>query len=95
MTTVTTLASRRAAPTPSQATTATPGNPTTTTSPGAGADLIQLHAQACNGLHAALRFLTASHIEADEAAFTQALARAMRATTALKQACAAMQGGAA
>lgn len=84
MTTVTTLASRRAAPTPSQATNPGP-------CPHAGADLIQLHAQACNGLHAALRFLTASHIEADQAAFTQALRRAMRATTALKQACAAME----
>ena len=58
-------------------------------------DLIQLHAQACNGLSAALRFLTHPNIEADQAAFTQALRRAMRATSALKQACAATQGGAA
>ena len=91
MTTVTTLASRRASPTPSQATTATNPGPC----PHAGADLVQLHAQACNGLHAALRFLTHPNIEADQAAFTQALARTMRATSALKQACAAMQGGAA
>ena len=91
MSTVTTLASRRAAPTPSQATTATNPSPC----PHAGADLVQLHAQACNGLHAALRFLTHPNIEADQAAFTQALSRAMRATSALKQACAAMQGGAA
>lgn len=88
MSTVTTLASRRASPTPSQATNPGP-------CPHAGADLVQLHAQACNGLHAALRFLTHPNIEADQAAFTQALARAMRATSALKQACAAMQGGAA
>ncbi len=53
-------------------------------------DAIQLHAQAVNGLNAALRFLTSPSIEADSAAFTQALSRAMRATTALKRACAAM-----
>ena len=58
-------------------------------------DVIQLHAQAVNGLSAALRFLTSPSIEADSAAFTLALARAMRATSALKQACAAMEGGAA
>ena len=58
-------------------------------------DLIQLHAQAVNGLNAALRFLTSPNIEADSKAFTQALSRAMRATTALKRACAATQGGAA
>ena len=98
MSTVIHLAGRRAAPTPSQATTATPGNPTTTTSASPcprAADLVQLHAQACNGLHAALRFLTHPEIEADSAAFTQALRRTMRATSALKQACAAMEGGAA
>lgn len=53
-------------------------------------DVIQLHAQAVNGLNAALRFLTSPSIEADSAAFTQALSRAMRATTALKRACTAM-----
>ena len=53
-------------------------------------DLIQLHAQAVNGLNAALRFLTSPSIEADSAAFTKALSRAMRATSALKQACTAM-----
>ena len=95
MTTVTTLASRRAAPTPSQATTATHGNSTTATSASPAPDLIQLHAQAVNGLSAALRFLTHPEIEADKASFTQALRRAMRAATALKQACAAMEGGAA
>ena len=58
-------------------------------------DVIQLHAQAVNGLNAALRFLTSPSIEADSAAFTQALSRAMRATTALKQMCATHEGGAA
>ena len=53
-------------------------------------DVIQLHAQAVNGLNAALRFLTHPSIEADSKAFTLALARAMRATTALKRACTAM-----
>ena len=53
-------------------------------------DLIQLHAQAVNGLHAALRLLTSPTTEADKATFAQALSRAMRATTALKRACAAM-----
>ena len=53
-------------------------------------DVIQLHAQAVNGLNAALRFLTSPSIEADSAAFNQALSRAMRATTALKRACTAM-----
>jgi hypothetical protein len=85
MTKVTTLASRRAAP---------KATPTTSTSTSA-ADLVQLHAQACNGLHAALRLLTSPSTEADAATFTQALSRAMRATTALKQACTAMEGGAA
>jgi type II secretory pathway component PulF len=51
-------------------------------------DLIQLHAQACNGLSIALRELRAPSTEADIITFTRALARAMRATTALKQACA-------
>ena len=53
-------------------------------------DVIQLHAQAVNGLHAALRLLTSPTTEADTATFTQALSRAMRATTALKRACTAM-----
>ena len=51
-------------------------------------DLIQLHAQACNGLSIALRELRAPSTEADIITFTRALTRAMRATTALKQACA-------
>lgn len=96
MSTVTTLASRRAAPKLTQATTA---NPVQISAPAnshrAAADLLQLHAQACNSLHAALRFLTHPEIEADSAAFNQALRRAMRATSALKQACASMEGGAA
>ena len=86
MSTVTTLASRRAVPTPSQATTANSASPC----PRADADLVQLHAQACNGLHAALRLLTSPTSEADKATFTQALSRAMRGTTALKRACTAM-----
>ena len=91
MSTVITLASRRAAPKLPQATTATSASPC----PRAAADLVQLHAQACNGLHAALRFLTHPEIEADSAAFNQALRRAMRATSALKQMCATHEGGAA
>ena len=67
---------------------ATPTRATTSASPAP--DLIQLHAQAVNGLNAALRFLTSPSIEADSKAFTQALSRAMRATTALKRACTAM-----
>ena len=61
---------------------------TTSTSPAP--DLIQLHAQAVNGLNAALRFLTSPNIEADSKAFNQALSRALRATSALKRACSAM-----
>ena len=67
----------------------------TTAPTSASPDVIQLHAQAVNGLSAALRFLTSPSIEADSKAFSQALARTMRATSALKQACAATQGGAA
>lgn len=92
MSTVITLASRRAAPKLPQATTATSASPCPR---AAAADLVQLHAQACNSLHAALRFLTHPEIEADSAAFTKALSRAMRATTALKQMCATHEGGAA
>ncbi len=59
-------------------------------------DLIRLHAQACNGLNAALHLLTNTSTQATDAAvFTQALARATRAATALKQACAELKGGAA
>ena len=61
-----------------------------TTSASPTPDVIQLHAQAVNGLNAALRFLTSPSIEADSKAFTQALARTLRATTALKRACTAM-----
>ena len=83
MTNVITLASRRAAPTQPDTGTQAP-------------DLIALHAQACNGLHAALRHLTGESELTDAQMFTAALARAMRATTALKRACAAQgQGGAA
>ena len=62
----------------------------TTAPTSASHDVIQLHAQAVNGLNAALRFLTSPSIEADSKAFTLALARTMRATTALKRACTAM-----
>lgn len=72
---------------------ATPARAFTSASPTP--DVIQLHAQAVNGLNAALRFLTAPSIEADSAAFTKALSRAMRATSALKQMCAMHEGGAA
>lgn len=96
MSTVITLASRRAAPKlPQATTTASHSTTATATSASPCADLVQLHAQACNSLHAALRFLTHPEIEADSAAFTKALSRAMRATTALKQMCATHEGGAA
>ena len=96
MSTVITLASRRAAPKlPQATTTASHSTTATATSASPCADLVQLHAQACNSLHAALRFLTHPEIEADSAAFNQALRRAMRATTALKQMCATHEGGAA
>ena len=68
---------------------------TAPTSASPAPDLVQLHAQAVNGLHAALRLLTSPSIEADKATFSQALSRAMRATTALKRACTAMNEGAA
>lgn len=89
MTTVTTLASRRAAPKLSQATTAS--HPTTSTSTSPCADLVQLHAEACNGLHAALRLLTSPEIEANKASFSRALARTLRASAALKRACDAVE----
>jgi hypothetical protein len=61
-----------------------------------GPDLIRLHAQACNGLHAALQLLTDTSTTApDSAVFGRALARAMRATATLKQACAEVNRGAA
>lgn len=83
MSNVITLTSRRAAPT----------QPVTGTQ---APDLIALHAQACNGLHAALRHLTSADAQTDAQMFTAALARAMRATTALKRACEAQgKGGAA
>jgi hypothetical protein len=51
-------------------------------------ELIHLHAQACNSLSAALRLLTdTSASTTDSIVFSRALARAIRATTALKQAC--------
>ncbi len=50
-------------------------------------DLAQLHAQAVTALSAALRLVTSPSIEPDGAAFSKALSRAMRATTALKRAC--------
>ena len=67
-----------------------PATQGTTAPTSASPDVIQLHAQAVNGLSAALRFLTHPSIEADSKAFTLALARTMRATTALKRACSAM-----
>jgi hypothetical protein len=58
-------------------------------------ELIRLHAQACNGLSAALQLLTDTSTGApDSAVFGRALARAMRATAALKQACAQSNGSA-
>lgn len=81
------LASRCAAPTRPQ---------TIPRSTSTECELIRLHAQACNGLQAALRLLSDTSTSATDAAlFAQALARAMRATTALKQACAELNGGAA
>ena len=51
-------------------------------------DLVQLHAQAVNALRAALVQLTSPSIATDSTAFSRALARSLRATAALKQACA-------
>jgi hypothetical protein len=56
----------------------------------AQADLIQLHAQACNGLSAALRDLRTPSTEADIIILRRALGSALRATTALKRACSAL-----
>jgi hypothetical protein len=70
--------------------------PQTTRSTSTECELIRLHAQACNGLHAALQLLTDTSTTApDSAVFGRALARAMRATAALKQACAEVNRGAA
>ena len=81
---------RTAAPVTNASPAAAPTSPTTgTQSP----DLIALHAQACNGLHAALRHLTDVNAASDAQMFTAALARATRATTALKRACAAQAEG--
>jgi hypothetical protein len=61
-----------------------------------GPDLIQLHAQACNNLHGALKLLTDTSTSGpDSEVFSRALGRALRATSALKQACAEVNGGAA
>ena len=57
-------------------------------------EFIRLHAQACDGQKAALHLLNdVSPTAPDTAVFGRALARAMRATTALKQACAATNRG--
>ena len=57
-------------------------------------DLIQLHAQACTALQTALHLLTDQPTAAPNAElFARALARAMRATSALKQICAQSKNG--
>ena len=70
MTQVITLASRRAAPV----------SPTTPTK----AELVQLHARACNALHMALHHLTSP--DTSPAMWAAATARAHRGLAALKQA---------
>ena len=67
-----------------------PPRPATSASatPHCAPDLVQLHAQAVNALRAALVQLTSPSIETDSTAFSRALARSLRATAALKQACA-------
>ncbi len=73
----------------------TPGHQTARQA-AAGPDLIQLHAQACTALQTALRLLTDPSTGApDSAVFSLALARTMRASSALKQACAQANRGAA
>jgi hypothetical protein len=68
----------------------------TTRSASTECELIRLHAQACNGLHAALQLLTDTSTTApDSAVFSRALGRALRATSSLKQACAQASRGAA
>ena len=73
--TVVTLASRRAAPI---------SHVTPPVQQANELHLIQLHAQACNALHAALRHLTSP--DCSPAMWTSATARAIRGVTALKQA---------
>lgn len=59
-----------------------------------GPDLIQLHAQACTALQTALHLLTDPRTAAPNAeVFGRALARSMRATSALKQICAQSKNG--
>lgn len=59
-----------------------------------GPDLIQLHDQACTALQTALHLLTDPRTAAPNAeVFGRALARAMRATSALKQICAQSKNG--
>ena len=85
--TVVTLASRRAAPI---------SHTTTPAQQAHELHLIQLHAQACNALHSALRHLTSP--DCSPAMWAAATARAHRGLSALKQASALAnpaEGGAA
>jgi hypothetical protein len=65
--------------------------PQTTRTTSTEHELIDLHAQACNSLSAALHLLT-STTSTDPANFGRALARAMRATTSLKRCCTLTKG---
>ena len=95
MSTVTTLASRRAAPAvPCVHTPAHPTTPAQATRPAHELHLIQLHAQACNSLREALRQLqspSATDTSASASTWATATARAHRGLTALKQASALAQ----
>lgn len=80
--TVVTLASRRAAP-PVPVVHAS-AHPATSTTQANELHLIQLHARACNALHAALHHLTSP--DCSPAMWVAATARANRGLSALKQA---------
>ncbi len=57
--------------------------------------LTQLHTQACTALQDALHLLASASTTAPNAeVFARALARSMRASSALKQACGQVNGGA-
>lgn len=55
------------------------------TTPPQNHELIQLHASACNGLHAALRHLS-DPLASEPLMWAQAISRTQRALTAMKRA---------
>lgn len=83
MTNVIPLASRRAVPPVPHVRASAP--PTTSTPQDNELHLVQLHASACNGLHAALHHLRDPKAT-EPAMWAQAIARTQRALTAMKRA---------